>query len=163
MTKLKQDNKRIQTKDTDFNYTDLGYTTQLAHEVRLNKRPYTAEPKEKFGEFTHNVFNLNENAKSMNLTTLLSLQKQNVLLVDMRGDGDDPHKEFSQYHMIGSVSFPHCWLNRTNTLQAIERFKNLDHKVIVVFMDNERHGTHVAKILTEKGFSNIYLLTGGIQ
>ena len=30
-------------------------------------------------------------------------------------------------------------------------------------MDNERHGTHVAKTLTDKGFGNIYLLTGGIQ
>lgn len=30
-------------------------------------------------------------------------------------------------------------------------------------MDNERKGTAVAKVLTEKGFENIYLLTGGIQ
>jgi len=38
----------------------------------------------------------------------------------------------------------------------------LDTKVIVVFSDNERKGTNVAKILTEKGFENIYLLNGGI-
>lgn len=30
-------------------------------------------------------------------------------------------------------------------------------------MDNERKGTAVAKTLTERGFGNIYLLTGGIQ
>jgi hypothetical protein len=30
-------------------------------------------------------------------------------------------------------------------------------------MENERKGTAVAKVLTEKGFGNIYLLTGGIQ
>lgn len=30
-------------------------------------------------------------------------------------------------------------------------------------MENERRGTAVAKVLTEKGFGNIYLLTGGIQ
>ena len=30
-------------------------------------------------------------------------------------------------------------------------------------MENERKGTWVAKLLTEKGFGNIYLLTGGIQ
>jgi len=29
-------------------------------------------------------------------------------------------------------------------------------------MENERRGTNVAKVLTEKGFGNIYLLTGGI-
>jgi len=45
---------------------------------------------------------------------------------------------------------------------ALLRFKNRDEKVIIVFSDNERHGTAVAKVLTEKGFGNIYLLTGGI-
>lgn len=30
-------------------------------------------------------------------------------------------------------------------------------------MDNERHGTAVARQLTERGFNNIYLLSGGIQ
>jgi hypothetical protein len=35
--------------------------------------------------------------------------------------------------------------------------------MIIVFMDNERHGTAVAKVLTEKGFNNVCLLTGGIQ
>ena len=72
-------------------------------------------------------------------------------------------REFNEFHVVGSVSFPHGWLNRQNHLCALQRFKNLDHKVIIVFMDNERHGTHVAKTLTEKGFGNIYLLTGGVQ
>lgn len=34
---------------------------------------------------------------------------------------------------------------------------------MIVFSDNERRGTHVAKTLTEKGFTNVYLLTGGVQ
>ena len=54
-------------------------------------------------------------------------------------------------------------MNRQNHFGALLRFKNLDDKVIIVFNDNERHGTQVAKVLTEKGFGNIYLLTGGIQ
>jgi rhodanese-related sulfurtransferase len=39
----------------------------------------------------------------------------------------------------------------------------LDDKYVIVFSDNERKGTTVAKVLTEKGFENIYLLSGGIQ
>lgn len=39
----------------------------------------------------------------------------------------------------------------------------MEEKVIIVTSDNERHGTAVAKVLTEKGFNNIYLLTGGVQ
>ena len=46
-------NKRLDDKGSDFNFTDQGYTTSLPHAVRLNKRPLTALPKEKFGDFTH--------------------------------------------------------------------------------------------------------------
>jgi rhodanese-related sulfurtransferase len=81
----------------------------------------------------------------------------------MRGEGPNAHKEFFESHIIGSVSFPHGWLNRDNYFSSLARFKNLEDKIIIVFMDNERHGTNVAKVLTEKGFGNIYLLTGGLQ
>jgi centrosomal protein CEP41 len=30
-------------------------------------------------------------------------------------------------------------------------------------MNDERNGTHYAKILHEKGFDNVYLITGGIE
>lgn len=30
-------------------------------------------------------------------------------------------------------------------------------------MNDERNGTHYAKLLHEKGFDNVYLLTGGIE
>jgi rhodanese-related sulfurtransferase len=35
--------------------------------------------------------------------------------------------------------------------------------MIVVLHENERRGTEVCRTLTEKGFGNIYLLSGGIQ
>lgn len=84
-------------------------------------------------------------------------------MLDTRGEGTNANKEFNDFHIVGSVSFPHGWLNRQNHFGALCRFRNLDDKVIIVFNDNERRGTAVAKVLTEKGFGNIYLLTGGIQ
>lgn len=30
-------------------------------------------------------------------------------------------------------------------------------------MNDERNGTHYAKILFEKGFDNVYLLSGGVE
>lgn len=84
------------------------------------------------------------------------------MLLDMRGEGVNCQKEYNEYHIVGSVSFPHGWINRQNHFQALQRFKNIDDKIILVFSDNERRGTAVAKVLTEKGFENIYLLTGGI-
>lgn len=80
----------------------------------------------------------------------------------MRGEGVYAQKDYMDFHIAGSVSFPHGWINRYNHFSALQRFKNLDNKIIVVFMENERKGTAVAKVLTEKGFGNIYLLTGGI-
>ena len=81
----------------------------------------------------------------------------------MRGDGVTSQKEFNEWHVVGSVSFPHGWINRQNHFGALERFKNVPNKIIVILRDNERHGTDTAKVLTEKGFNNLYLLTGGIQ
>ena len=43
------------------------------------------------------------------------------------------------------------------------RFKNQADKIIVVYMYDERSGTHYAKILFEKGFDNVFLLSGGIE
>jgi centrosomal protein CEP41 len=43
------------------------------------------------------------------------------------------------------------------------RFKNHTDKIIAVYMHDERNGTHYAKLLHEKGFDNVYLLSGGID
>ena len=42
-------------------------------------------------------------------------------------------------------------------------FKNRQDKLIIVYAEDERHGTYLAKIIFEKGFDNIYLLTGSIS
>ena len=39
----------------------------------------------------------------------------------------------------------------------MERFKNIENKILVVFRENERQGTATAKVLQEKGFENIVL------
>ena len=148
----------------------------MPHDVRLNKRPITAKPYEKFGNFTQNLFQINNERKMVvggrvqsaaqpqenTLQSFLSLSKQDIIMLDMRGEGVQAQKEFNEYHIVGSVSFPHGWINRQNHFSALERFKNVEDKVIIIFLENERRGTAIAKVLTEKGFGNIYLLTGGI-
>ena len=46
------------------------------------------------------------------LQELLQLPQQNVILVDMRGEGISAHKEYNDWHIMGSVTFPHGWMNR---------------------------------------------------
>ena len=53
---LKRDNQKLDDFGTDFNFVDPGYVTNLPHEVRLNKRPLTAAPREAFGDFTQTLF-----------------------------------------------------------------------------------------------------------
>ena len=102
----------------------------------MNKRPLTAKPKEAFGDFTSSTFQLTSEGAS--LKALLSLEKQNVVMLDMRGEGTAAMKMYNEYHVLGSVSFPHGWLNRANHMCALQRFRNLENKIVIVFMDNER-------------------------
>ena len=97
MYKLRTDNQeRLDDKGTDFNYADKGFHTHLAHSVRINKRPITAYPGEKFGNFTSNIFSLEAGG---GLKELLNLQHQNVILLDLRGEGNSALKEFSDFHI----------------------------------------------------------------
>ena len=40
-------------------------------------------------------------------------------------------------------------------------FKNKPDKLLVVYADDERHGILTARVIFEKGFDNLYLLSGG--
>ena len=42
------------------------------------------------------------------------------------------------------------------------QYKNKLDKLIVVYSHDERHGCLYAKIIFEKGFDNVYLLTGQV-
>lgn len=41
--------------------------------------------------------------------------------------------------------------------------KNKPDKLIIVYHDDDKSGANYAAVLYEKGFDNIYLLTGGIE
>jgi len=73
--KLKEENQvKMEDTGTDFNYVDDGYATNFAHSVRLNKRPITAKPKEKFGTFTQSLFNIDNTRAQKGVDTVRSSQ-----------------------------------------------------------------------------------------
>ena len=43
------------------------------------------------------------------------------------------------------------------------RFKNKANKLIIVYMSDERKGCAAANLMSEKGFENVFLLSGGIE
>ena len=82
----------------------------------------------------------------------------NFILLDLREE-----EEYAKWHIKEAINFPAPNISRDKTFAQLLRFKNKPNKLIVVYLSDERQGTQYAKVLFEKGFDNIYLLTGGIE
>jgi len=85
-------------------------------------------------------------------------EETKFILLDLREEED-----YGKFHIREAINFPAPNISRDKTFSQLLRFKNNPDKIIVVYMSDERLGTHYAKILFEKGFDNISLLTGGIE
>ena len=85
-------------------------------------------------------------------------QDTKFILLDLREEED-----YKKWHIRESINFPAPNITRDKTFAQLLRFKNQPDKIIVVYMYDERTGTHFSKILFEKGFDNVYLLSGGIE
>ncbi len=70
---------------------------------------------------------------------------------------------FRRSHLLQARSFPHAVLRRDQYHPDIYRFRNKSESLIIVYCDDERVSTAVAKDLVDRGTDNIYLLTGGIN
>ena len=80
------------------------------------------------------------------------------ILLDLRDED-----EYKKYHIKEALSFPAPNISRDKVFGQLLRFKNLPDKIIAVYMHDERNGTHYAKLMHEKGFDNVYLISGGIE
>jgi rhodanese-related sulfurtransferase len=85
-------------------------------------------------------------------------QDTKFILLDLREEDD-----YKKYHIREAINFPAPNIARDKVFGSLLRFKNKADKIIVVYMDDERLGTHYSKVLHEKGFDNVYLLSGGIE
>ena len=48
-------------------------------------------------------------------------------------------------------------------IPELYRFKNAPDKLIIIYTNDERTGCPAASLLSEKGYDNVYLLSGGIE
>lgn len=71
--------------------------------------------------------------------------------------------EYKKFHIREAINFPAPNISRDKTFGQLLRFKNNPDKIIVIYMEDERLGTQYAKLLFEKGFDNIALLSGGLE
>lgn len=81
---------------------------------------------------------------------------QKIILLDMR-----PIHDYVEGHIKNAMSFPACNVQIDYEFSKLNLFKNQADKLIVIYLDDERHSILQAKIIFEKGFDNVYLLSGG--
>ena len=92
-------------------------------------------------------------------TEMLGITNQTTfLLLDMREES-----EYLDFHIKEAVNFPAPNVTRDKIIPELYRFWNKEDKLIIIYMYDERAGTAAAKLLYEKGYDNVFLLSGGIE
>ena len=80
------------------------------------------------------------------------------LLLDLR----DP-EEYNLWRIKESLNYPAPNIGRDKVIPELYRFKNQPEKLIIVYMFDERQGSQYAQLFSEKGYENVFLLSGGCE
>jgi centrosomal protein CEP41 len=93
-----------------------------------------------------------------NLTRIQQDLDLPYLLLDIR-DRD----EYDQCHIITALNYPTAMLSRSMNNESPELlvYKNQPGKIIVVYDDDEKIGNRAATTLVQRGYDNLFLLSGG--
>ena len=65
--------------------------------------------------------------------------------------------------MVEAINYPAPNIKRDKVFPLLLKFKNAPDKKIIIYNFDERTGIPVAKMFYDKGYDNIYLMTGGIE
>lgn len=74
----------------------------------------------------------------------------------------DP-EEYDFWRIKESINYPAANIGRDKIIPELFRFKNKANKLIIIYMGDERKGTAAANLMAEKGYENVFLLSGGIE
>ncbi|CAF1086912.1 unnamed protein product [Adineta steineri] len=90
----------------------------------------------------------------------LEYDERPYLIVDLR-DKD----EFRTNHIVSAHHYPAAMLSRCSNNESRELliYKNHKGKIIVLYDDDERIAPQAATIMMERGYNNIFLLSGGLK
>jgi centrosomal protein CEP41 len=74
----------------------------------------------------------------------------------------DP-EDYGLWRIKESLNYPAPNIARDKMIPELFRFRNQPDKLIIVYMNDERNGVQAAQLFFEKGYENVYLLSGGIE
>ncbi|XP_062318851.1 centrosomal protein of 41 kDa [Osmerus eperlanus] len=82
------------------------------------------------------------------------------LLLDVRD-----REQYDQCHIISAYSYPIATLSRTMNpyTREVLDYKNASGKIIIVYDEDERMASQVATTMCERGFENLFMLSGGLK
>ena len=87
-----------------------------------------------------------------------NLSEIDFIILDLREEC-----EYNEYHIKEALSFPGVMISRDKFLNQMIMMKNKESKMIIVYHNDERSGVPYAGLLFQKGYDNIYFLSGGIE
>lgn len=70
-------------------------------------------------------------------------------------------EEYKHSHIKNAISFPSANVQVDFEFAKLNLFRNHPDKLVVLYCGDERHGILQARQVFEKGFDNVYLLSGG--
>ncbi|KNE73392.1 hypothetical protein AMAG_17588 [Allomyces macrogynus ATCC 38327] len=79
------------------------------------------------------------------------------LLLDVRD-----FAEWRTCHLIGALTYPHVFIRRDQISKDLVMYRNKENKIIVLYDNDECIAAPAAQILCERGFENVFILTGGM-
>jgi len=80
------------------------------------------------------------------------------VLVDFRERSD-----YDLYHIKEAISYPAANILRDKFPNEMYNIKNKDGKLIIVYDNEERTGINHSNLIFQKGWDNIYLMSGGLE
>merc|ERR1711964_922907 len=85
------------------------------------------------------------------------LENRQLMLLDLRDE-----QAFRQQHIVGATHYPATYISQDKVSPEVYRMKSQPDKLLVVYHEDDRQGAAYATQLVQKGWDNIYLLSGGI-
>lgn len=80
------------------------------------------------------------------------------LILDVRD-----YEEYGLYHLLQARSYPMAALRREVHMPELFSFRNQPQHLIILYCQDEKISREAAKILSDRGVDNVYLLTGGMM
>ena len=87
-----------------------------------------------------------------------NLSEIDFIILDLREES-----EYDRVHIVEAISFPAVNISRDKFTQQLIMMKNKPGKMIIMYHTDERNGIPYANNFFQKGYDNVYFLSGGIE